>query len=51
MNKLTLTIVLMVVLLVGFWLGKQHSKMCPSVAVVQTEEPVSTPVVEVAPAQ
>jgi hypothetical protein len=47
MNKLTLTILVLVVLLVGFWLGKQHSKMCPSVTVVQTEAPVAGP--EVAP--
>jgi hypothetical protein len=47
MNKLTLTILLLVVLLVGFWIGKQHSKMCPSLTVVETE---STPPVEV-PAQ
>jgi|GEM_PF-2598311 len=37
MNKLTLSIVLLVVLLVGFWLGKQHSKMCPGISAVETE--------------
>ena len=47
MNKLTLTMLLMVVLLVGFWLGKQHSKMCPSISIIQTEAPAA----EVAPAQ
>jgi hypothetical protein len=47
-NKLTLSIVLLVVLLVGFWLGKQHSKMCPGVSVV---EPAVAAPVETAAAQ
>lgn len=48
MNKLTLSILLLVVLLVGFWLGKQHSKMCPGVSAVEPEMPMTA---EATPAQ
>jgi len=46
MNKLTLTLLLLVILLVGFWLGKQHSKMCPSATIVEAEVVAPTPVAE-----
>lgn len=51
MNKLTLTLLLLVVLLVGFWLGKQHSKMCPGVSVVEPEMAMTPEPTEAAPAE